>query len=51
MVCPNYGVYPATKAAVAHLTHGLRADAIAYAAAAATRMNVAELIIVPTRQG
>ena len=101
LVFPNYGVYTATKAAVAHLTRNLRAefgprgvrvknvepgfvatelgegmqdagqreqltqwrnslevltsediaDAIAYAAAAPTRMNVAELIIVPTQQG
>jgi len=100
-VFPNYGVYMATKAAVAHLTRGLRAefgprgvrvknvepgfvetelgdgmqdagqreqlaqwrdslamltaediaDAIAYAAAAPPRMNVAELIVVPTQQG
>jgi NADP-dependent 3-hydroxy acid dehydrogenase YdfG len=100
-VFPNYGVYMATKAAVAHLTRGLRAefgprgvrvknvepgfvetelgdgmqdagqreqlaqwrdslamltaediaDAIAYATAAPPRMNVAELIVVPTQQG
>jgi len=98
---PNYGVYSATKAAVAHLTRNLRAelgprgvrvktvepglvatelgddmrheagramlagmreqlaslepgdiaDAIAYAVAAPARVNVAELIVVPTRQG
>jgi NADP-dependent 3-hydroxy acid dehydrogenase YdfG len=100
-VFPNYAVYGATKAAVAHLTRNLRAelgprgvrvknvepgvvgtelgdgmrdagqreqlaewreslevlapediaDAIAYATATRTRMNVAELIIVPTQQG
>ncbi|WP_433732625.1 SDR family oxidoreductase [Nocardia sp. CA-129566] len=100
-VFPNYGVYTATKAAVAHLTRNLRAefgprgvrvkniepgivgtelgagmrdeqqragltqwrseleilrpgdiaDAIAYAVAAPPRMNVAELIVVPTQQG
>jgi NADP-dependent 3-hydroxy acid dehydrogenase YdfG len=100
-VFPNYGVYTATKAAVAHLTRNLRAefgprgvrvkniepgfvltelgdgmldagqrealtqwrdslevltpedvaDAIAYAAAAPTRVNLAEVIIVPTQQG
>lgn len=100
-VFPNYGVYVATKAAVAHLTRNLRAelgprgvrvkniepgfvgtelgdgmrdasqrdqlerwragleiltaddiaDAIAYAAAAPKRMNVAEMILVPTQQG
>ena len=98
---PNYGVYAATKAAVAHLTRNLRAelgprgvrvkavepglvatelgddmsheagremleglrqqlaalepddiaDAIAYAVAAPPRVNVAELIVVPTAQG
>lgn len=98
---PDYGVYAATKAAVAHLTRNLRAelgprgvrvknvepgfvatelgagmtdntqleqlenwrgqfeilggadiaDAIAYAVAAPVRVNVAELIVVPTRQG
>jgi NADP-dependent 3-hydroxy acid dehydrogenase YdfG len=97
---PNYGVYCATKAAVAHLTRGLRtelgprgvrvktvepglvatelgddmthdagremlagmreqiaslepadiADAIAYAVAAPPRVNVAELVVVPTAQ-
>jgi NADP-dependent 3-hydroxy acid dehydrogenase YdfG len=97
----NYGVYCATKAAVAHLTRSLRAelgprgvrvkniepgvvatelgndqtdpaaremlagmrtqittleagdiaDAIAFATSAPTRMNVAELIVVPTAQG
>jgi NADP-dependent 3-hydroxy acid dehydrogenase YdfG len=97
----NYGVYCATKAAVAHLTRSLRkelgprgvrvknvepgvvatelgdgmsdetgramlaemrtqittleasdiADAIAFAAAAPPRMNVAELVVVPTAQG
>ncbi|GAA3198799.1 SDR family oxidoreductase [Dactylosporangium siamense] len=100
-VFPNYGVYTATKAAVAHLTRNLRAelgprgvrvkniepgfvltelgdgmldtgqretlaqwrdslevltpadvaDAIVYAAAAPTRVNLAEVIIVPTQQG
>lgn len=100
-VFPNYAVYTATKAAVAHLTRNLRAelgprgvrvkniepgfvgtelgagmldagqrqtleewrdsleiltsadiaDAIAYAAAAPRRMNVAEMILVPTQQG
>jgi NADP-dependent 3-hydroxy acid dehydrogenase YdfG len=100
-VFPNYGVYTATKAAVAHLTRNLRAelgprgvrvknvepgfvltelgdamqdagqrerltqwrdsmevlrsgdiaDAIAYAAAAPARVNIAELIVVPTQQG
>ncbi|GAA4169232.1 SDR family oxidoreductase [Phytohabitans flavus] len=100
-VFPNYAVYTATKAAVAHLTRGLRADfgprgvrvkniqpgfvgtelgsgmldstqrevlagmlqavpplppediadAIAYATAAPARVNVAELIVVPTVQG
>ena len=100
-VFPNYGVYTATKAAVAHLTRNLRAelgprgvrvknvepgfvltelgdgmldpgqretlaqwrdsmevltpedvaDAIAYIAAAPTRVNLAEVIIVPTQQG
>ncbi len=100
-VFPNYGVYTATKAAVAHLTRNLRAelgprgvrvkniepgfvetelgagmrdedqragltqwrseleilrsddiaDAIAYAVAAPSRVNVAELIVVPTQQG
>ncbi|WCB92346.1 putative oxidoreductase [Baekduia alba] len=98
---PNYGVYAATKAAVAHLTRNLRAelgprgvrvkavepglvatelgddmahdtgremlaglhaqiaalepgdiaDAIAYAVAAPPRVNIAELIVVPTAQG
>jgi NADP-dependent 3-hydroxy acid dehydrogenase YdfG len=98
---PNYGVYAATKAAVAHLTRNLRAelgprgvrvknvepglvatelgdgmsdatgremvarmreqiaslepgdiaDAIAYAVAAPPRVNVAELVVVPTVQG
>ncbi|WP_194836067.1 SDR family oxidoreductase [Nocardia sp. XZ_19_369] len=101
MVFPNYGVYSATKAAVAHLTRNLRAefgprgvrvknvepgfvstelgagmrdehqkdglaewrgqletlvsediaDAIGYAVAAPTRVNVAEMIVVPTQQG
>ncbi|MFQ6392206.1 SDR family oxidoreductase [Nocardia sp. KC 131] len=101
MVFPNYGVYDATKAAVAHLTRNLRAefgprgvrikniepgfvttelgdtmrddtqraglaemrtqleilspadiaDAIAYAVAAPRRVNIAELIVVPTEQG
>jgi len=101
LVFPNYGVYTATKAAVAHLTRNLRAefgprgvrvknvepgfvetelgagmqdpgqreqlaqwrvsmevltaadiaDAIAYAVAAPTRVNVAEMIVVPTAQG
>ncbi|GAA4438529.1 SDR family oxidoreductase [Phytohabitans houttuyneae] len=100
-VFANYAVYTATKAAVAHLTRGLRvefgprgvrvknvepglvgtelgdgmldagqretlagwreavpplppediADAIAYATAAPPRMNVAEMIILPTVQG
>jgi NADP-dependent 3-hydroxy acid dehydrogenase YdfG len=100
-VFQNYGVYGATKAAVAHLTRNLRAelgprgvrvknvepglvrtelgdhatdagireslaawrdevgplppediaDAIAFAVAAPPRMNVAELIVLPTRQG
>lgn len=100
-VFPNYGVYTATKAAVAHLTRNLRAelgprgvrvknvepgfvvtelgdgmldtgqrdqlaqwrdalvpltpedvaDAIAYVTAAPTRVNLAEVIIVPTQQG
>jgi NADP-dependent 3-hydroxy acid dehydrogenase YdfG len=98
---PNYAVYCATKAAVAHLTRNLRAelgprgvrvknvepglvatelgddmqdaagrailaqlreeiaaldpadiaDAIAYAVAAPPRVNIAELIVVPTAQG
>jgi NADP-dependent 3-hydroxy acid dehydrogenase YdfG len=97
---PNYGVYCATKAAVAHLTRNLRvelgprgvrvkcvepglvatelgdhmvhpagrasleqfsgleslqptdlADAIAWSVAAPPRVNVAELIVVPTKQG
>jgi NADP-dependent 3-hydroxy acid dehydrogenase YdfG len=101
MVFPNYGVYGATKAAVAHLTRNLRAelgprgvrvktvepglvrtelgdhasddgireslaawreeigplpaediaDAIAFAVAAPPRVNVAELIVLPTAQG
>jgi NADP-dependent 3-hydroxy acid dehydrogenase YdfG len=101
MVFPNYGVYTATKAAVAHLTRNLRAelgprgvrvknvepglvrtelgdqasdaalretlatwrdemgalpagdiaDAIAFAVAAPARVNVAELIVLPTVQG
>jgi NADP-dependent 3-hydroxy acid dehydrogenase YdfG len=101
MVFQNYGVYAATKAAVAHLTRNLRAelgprgvrvknvepglvrtelgdhasdaeiraslaawrdevgplppgdiaDAIAFAVAAPPRMNVAELIVLPTAQG
>jgi NADP-dependent 3-hydroxy acid dehydrogenase YdfG len=101
MVFPNYGVYGATKAAVAHLTRNLRAelgprgvrvknvepglvstelgdhasdagireslaawrdeigplppediaDAIAFAVTAPARMNVAELIVLPTTQG
>jgi NADP-dependent 3-hydroxy acid dehydrogenase YdfG len=101
MVFPHYGVYAATKAAVAHLTRNLRAelgprgvrvknvepglvrtelgdhtsdagireslatwrdeigalpaediaDAIAFAVAAAPRVNVAELIVLPTVQG
>ncbi|WP_067462319.1 SDR family oxidoreductase [Nocardia amamiensis] len=101
MVFPNYAVYTATKAAVAHLTRNLRAefgprgvrvkniepgivgtelgagmqdeqqragleqwragleilepgdiaDAVAYAVAAPRRVNVAELIVVPTQQG
>jgi NADP-dependent 3-hydroxy acid dehydrogenase YdfG len=100
-VFPNYAVYDATKAAVAHLTRNLRAelgprgvrvknvepglvltelgddmlytqareglaewrdevtplppadiaDAIAYAVAAPPRTNIAELIVLPTRQG
>jgi NADP-dependent 3-hydroxy acid dehydrogenase YdfG len=100
-VFPNYAVYTATKAAVAHLTRGLRvdfgprgvrvkniepglvgtelgdgmrdsgqreqlaewrrtiqalppediADAIAYATAAPPRVNVAEMIVLPTVQG
>jgi NADP-dependent 3-hydroxy acid dehydrogenase YdfG len=100
-VFPYYGVYGATKAAVAHLTHNLRAelgprgvrvkniepglvgtelgdhvehpagrellegllskvdpiqpgaiaDAIAFAVAAPPEVNVAELIVLPTRQG
>lgn len=100
-VFPNYGVYGATKAAVAHLTRNLRAelgprgvrvktiepglvatelgdgmqheagkavleqlrsvveplppadvaDAIAFAVAAPARVNLAELIVLPTRQG
>ena len=100
-VYPDYAVYTATKAAVAHLTRTLRAefgprgvrvkniqpgfvltelgrgmqdagqrerltawqgsleilnsddiaDAIAYAVAAPPRVNVAELIVVPTQQG
>ncbi|MGV9411593.1 SDR family oxidoreductase [Nocardia sp. NPDC003693] len=100
-VFPNYAVYTATKAAVAHLTRNLRAeygprgvrvrtiepgfvgtelgtgmrdetqlaqleqwrtgfeiltpediaDAIAYSLAAPTRVNIAELIVVPTLQG
>jgi NADP-dependent 3-hydroxy acid dehydrogenase YdfG len=101
MVFLNYGVYAATKAAVAHLTRNLRAelgprgvrvknvepglvrtelgdhasdagvreslaawrdevgplppqdiaDAIAFAVAAPARVNVAELIVLPTAQG
>ncbi|PZF91253.1 SDR family oxidoreductase [Micromonospora deserti] len=101
LVFPTYGVYTATKAAVAHLTRNLRAelgprgvrvknvepgivatelgdhmadgpgrelleqmltaitpigpeaiaDAIAYATAAPPRVNVAELIVLPTVQG
>ena len=101
IVFPNYSVYAATKAAVAHLTRNLRAelgprgvrvknvepglvrtelgdhatdagirealaawrdevgplpasdiaDAIAFAVAAPARMNVAELIVLPTAQG
>ena len=101
LVFPNYGVYAATKAAVAHLTRNLRAelgprgvrvknvepglvgtelgdqmsdaglreslatwrdeigalppediaDAIAFAVAAPPRVNVAELIVLPTAQG
>jgi NADP-dependent 3-hydroxy acid dehydrogenase YdfG len=100
-VFPNYAVYTATKAAVAHLTRNLRAelgprgvrvkniepglvqtelgdgmrdteqrevladwrrtigalssediaDAISYAVATPARMNVAELIVLPTHQG
>ncbi|WP_205629301.1 SDR family oxidoreductase [Jiangella muralis] len=100
-VFPHYGVYDATKAAVAHLTRNLRAelgprgvrvktiepgvvptelgdgmlhgstkaaldqwrtsmatptpadiaDAITYAVAVPPRLNVAELILVPTEQG
>jgi NADP-dependent 3-hydroxy acid dehydrogenase YdfG len=100
-VFPNYSVYTATKAAVAHLTRGLRAelgprgvrvknvepgfvltelgdgmldpgqreqlvqwrdsievltpadvaDAIAYATGAPNRVNLAEIIVVPTQQG
>lgn len=100
-VFPNYAVYTATKAAVAHLTRGLRADfgprgvrvknvepgfvgtelgagmldagqrevlqqmiqaipplppediadAIVYATAAPARVNVAQMIVVPTVQG
>jgi NADP-dependent 3-hydroxy acid dehydrogenase YdfG len=101
MVFPNYSVYAATKAAVAHLTRNMRAelgprgvrvknvepglvrtelgdhmsdpgireslatwrdevgplraadiaDAIAFAVAAPPRVNVAELIVLPTAQG
>ncbi len=101
MIFPNYGVYVATKAAVAHLTRNLRAelgprgvrvknvepgfvgtelgdgmldagqrdqlaewrdsieilgsddiaDAVAYAVAAPRRVNLAELVVVPTQQG
>jgi len=101
LVFPNYAVYTATKAAVAHLTRGLRADfgprgvrvknvepgfvgtelgdgmldanqrevldgmrqavpplppediadAIAWATAAPARVNVAQMIVVPTVQG
>jgi NADP-dependent 3-hydroxy acid dehydrogenase YdfG len=101
MVFPNYGVYTATKAAVAHLTRNLRAelgprgvrvknvepglvgtelgqdmsyepakehlaqwresvaplasediaDAIGYAVAVPAQVNIAELIVLPTRQG
>jgi NADP-dependent 3-hydroxy acid dehydrogenase YdfG len=100
-VFPNYGVYGATKAAVAHLTHNLRAElgprgvrvknvepglvatelgdhmqheagrsvleemlsqidpiepdqiaaAIAFGVAAPAHVNVAELVVLPTRQG
>jgi NADP-dependent 3-hydroxy acid dehydrogenase YdfG len=100
-VFPNYVVYTATKAAVAHLTRNLRAefgprgvrvkniepgfvgtelgngmtdagqrdqlaqwrdsleiltsediaDTVAYAAAAPRRVNIAEMIVVPTQQG
>jgi NADP-dependent 3-hydroxy acid dehydrogenase YdfG len=100
-VFPNYGVYGATKAAVAHLTHNLRAElgprgvrvknvepglvatelgddmqheagrsvleelrsqidplepdqiatAIAFGVAAPPHVNVAELVVLPTRQG
>jgi len=101
LIFPNYSVYTATKAAVAHLTRNLRAelgprgvrvknvepgfvatelgdgmqdagqreqltewrdalevldaediaDAIAYAVSAPLRVNIAELIVVPTQQG
>jgi len=73
---PDYGVYCATKAAVAHLTRNLRselgpkgvrvksvepgigalvpadiADAIAFAVGLPANVNVAELIVLPTKQG
>lgn len=101
MVFPNYGVYTATKAAVAHLTRNLRAefgprgvriknlepglvvtelgdgmldtankenlqewrasievlapediaDAIAYAVSVPARVNIADMIVLPTQQG
>jgi NAD(P)-dependent dehydrogenase (short-subunit alcohol dehydrogenase family) len=40
-------VYGATKAAVAHLTRNLRAEL----GPRGVRVNLAELIVVPTRQG